>query len=346
VVRARDPASEDAYFEATSGVDGNFLFENLHPEIYIVSASLSTASSTTTSTAAIVEPMRIDLAVGSREDVVLVAEPSGIVRVRVRTADGSATEELMVSVQRDGRGVGPRAVATESEVVLEGALAGASTVRVNDLGARTEQDGDFGTLRFAEARVEVIAGEEVGVEVELPGEDGGSEGKVTLTGSLTLDGRPTVGLAGVLQGPEPQTAIHIAQCRQDGTLHPLLLEPGRYRLQLSAGEGTFWLAIDLERDLDLRLDLKRVIAHGEVTDAESGRPLADAVVSLAGAEPSPLATSNVTRTSAAGAFFLEGLVRHRYVLNVTHPGYASRSVERSAAVSSSPELVTLARLPR
>jgi hypothetical protein len=88
--------------------------------------------------------------------------------------------------------------------------------------------------------------------------------------------------------------------------------------------------VDVEADLDLQLELGRTEVRGQVVDAESGRPIAGATLTVVGpAEPAGYHASTRV-TGRDGAFRLYAMVFDGSRLRVAHAGHAGSELALSA----------------
>jgi hypothetical protein len=77
------------------------------------------------------------------------------------------------------------------------------------------------------------------------------------------------------------------------------------------------------RNLEFNIDLGSAGASGTVVDADSGRPIAGAVVELRGTIPGSMSINPVRRVDASGSWFIGPIVPDRYRMSVTAEDHSS-----------------------
>jgi len=251
---------------------------------------------------------------------------------------GLAVEELAgvsIAARREG--------AVGAAVTAAGAVDHLGRYAVRHLGA-----GDWritaelaGGRRRAEATVALAAGVR---EVERDLEFGAG---VRLTGRLLHAGEPLSGAHVTLIGRD-ESAQRSVLSSHDGSFRIEDLEPGRYRLDVLEPARALSHVEDLElaADLDLFLELRASPLTGRVVAADTGEPLADALVFVrklfgGSGEPGSLTTVG---TDASGGFTLARLTPGRYLVSARKDGYAPAE-QRVEVRPGEPAGPALLRLP-
>lgn len=196
-----------------------------------------------------------------------------------------------------------------------------------------------GGRRQAEARV-VVASGEPRVERDLEFSSG-----LVLTGQVLYEGRPLASTHVDLRGLEIAAVRSVATDHQ-GSFRIEDLDPGRYRIDLANPQQLLTHTEDLELrgDREMVFELATAALTGRVVAAETGEPVAEALVYvqrlLGTGEPGPLTTVG---TDATGAFTLARLAAARYRLTLRADGYApaERRVEVVAGVPAEPLTIEL-----
>ncbi|HUP24149.1 MAG TPA: carboxypeptidase-like regulatory domain-containing protein [Thermoanaerobaculia bacterium] len=177
----------------------------------------------------------------------------------------------------------------------------------------------------------VVAPHDLEVELDLELERENAE-EVAVRGRVLVDGTPLPGLYLLLVPPDFRALRASAATDAAGRFELCCARPGRYDLMAGTrGSALAYLGpVDVEADLDLQLELRRTEVRGQVVDAESGRPIAGATLTVVGpAEPAGYHASTRV-TGRDGRFRLFAMVFDGFRLRVAHAGHAGTELGLSA----------------
>jgi len=279
---------------------GRFRFDHLSAGRYSLSATAGERGSA---------PVEVVLQPGeARGDLVLALGAGATLIGRV---SGLPDEERSgVTVTASGPGTYLAATRTDADgsFRLGGAPAGAV-----DLRAMT---GDFSGARSATAQVLIAEGQAL-VEVEIVFAPG-----FTVTGRVTRAGE-VVGDVQVMAALDGQNRpVALARTGPDGVYRLEGLAEATYRLSAAPPRGagrTETIALSGDATLDIEFPPARLA--GTVADAETGQPIAGAVVELdAGSAAGPRGTPRAASDSD-GAFTIADLEPREYVATARKEGY-------------------------
>ena len=241
-------------------------------------------------------PLVLRLAEGGRiSGRVLGAAAEGVAKARLEVLDGPGARELAPRAETDATG----------RFLFDALLEGEYVIGV-------EADG------FADTRLRSIASGTEGLEVVL-------EAAAILAGKVVAGSEedPVAGVELVLRDREgvtwTESSDELGRFRFHGlrggvhelvASHPLFAPARETALELSAGARVVDHVIRLEAGFT---------AAGTVADAESGEPIGDAEVTLAGKGGS--APTRTARSDATGAFKVKGLPAGKYEVRAIARGF-------------------------
>jgi protocatechuate 3,4-dioxygenase beta subunit len=232
----------------------------------------------------------------------------------------------------DGRGT-----ARTGTVDYEGAfrIEGLAPGRWRVMALLGEGDG------MASGEVELAAGErEARIDLDFSGD-------LSLSGRVTLGGEPLAGSEVSLIGRET-VSFGRARTGADGRFHIGRLSRGRYELTVhDFVEGVSHRRdLDLEHDREVAIDLGVGEVAGRVVDAETGAPLADALVHLRPDDVAGHAIGSRTRSGDPdGAFRLRRVAAGAYRLHASLDGFGSAGADVTVSAGGAVEGIELALAP-
>ncbi len=310
---------------SVSGADGAFRLTSVSPGSYLLSAARdgfteSAPAVVTVAANEVVEGLEIALTRGATiAGRVLGLRTGELARVVVDARDAEGRE-------RNGW------VADDGSYAVEGLAAGAWLVTASlDSGRRA-----------VSARVALAPGDRTALR-DLEFRDG-----LTLSGSMSFRGAPLAGarlsLAGPLATAPPSRRTLLSD--PAGEFRFTDLDPGTYRLEVSHAREQLVSShgLELAGDEELHLELAAAAVRGRVVAADSGEPLAGAVVGLLHLVSAPgegeflLAAG----TGDDGRFEIPRVPPGRYLLTARGAGYGPVEEEWEIAAGAEVEEIEIA----
>jgi len=307
-------ASPGAY-PVSSLADGSFVLSSVAPGQYRLSAGGRGFV-----TATYPEPVVVaDAAVEGLE--ITLERVTGVIRGRLSGLDLAELLRARVTAltlgMRDGSQDRP-ARGDASQQLVTGRVDAAGAYRIDDLAP-----GQWSVTALTDS------GHRASGMVTL--EAGGPEGHLdldfavgaTLTGRVTIDGRPVAGAQVVVAVEDMSKAPAQSDTASDGTFRISGIEPATYAL-LVVDPTTFTTSfsmIEIAGDRDVAVDLTTGAIHGRVLTA-AGDPVAGAQVALEGIDPPrPARMAQPTATTGDdGSFAIPSVAAGRYQVTASKEG--------------------------
>ncbi len=296
---------------------GRFRFDRLSAGRYTLVASLRTQGSA---------PVEAVLQAGeSSQEVSLVLAEGAAIHGTVTGLSENARGNVMVSANGPEEYFANTRTAGDGSFELTGAPQGPISLRANA--------GDFATgLRSAAAQI-VIAEGQTDAAVEIVFETG-----FRVEGNVTRGGRPVTD-AMVSAIPEGGGGRQSSGRTDDaGAFQIEGLKEGTYTLNASSmmgGGGSIRKTIKVTGDMTVDLEAPPARIAGRIVEAESGRPVAEAMVRAeqgggAGGPFSMMASDS----DSSGRFSVENLEPRSYRVSVTKPSYQAETRDVVASEES------------
>jgi protocatechuate 3,4-dioxygenase beta subunit len=258
---------------------------------------------------------------------------------------------LRLEIRRPPTGELSGAVVGLTEDEMEAALVEATAEEGGRQSASVDEAGEFhmrmpaGRVRVRARTIDWSGGTRWSRAVDLVLEPEGEAvatvefgGALTIAGTVTREGAP---VANAVVSFSPRDAEETATSPTDssGRYRVAGLEPGRYDVSVSGGDGASYVTEFLaSSDGSFDIDITGAVLRGHVVQDGSGAPLAEVDVSLWLMDERETSAAYSATTGPSGEFALVSLRDGRYRLLATRPGYGQQERELDLARGPATEL--------